>query len=104
MKNSKNQTAQTYLTYKQLVNLNSDQQIELLKQEKGIDWNEFPDDRKYGRLIYKIEEEFENEHGKFTRSKFTAHPAKLITREYFNELGIVPNVNDILHDASDDVS
>ena len=91
IKNSKNQAAQTYLSYKQLVRLNSDEQIQLLKQEKGIDWNEYPDDQKYGRLIYKENVEFENDHGKYIRSQYIVHPANIITREYFDNLGIVPD-------------
>ena len=35
--------------------LDTDKQIELLKETKGIDWNTFPDDRKYGRFIERRE-------------------------------------------------
>ena len=99
MKNSKNQTCQTYLPHRMLVKLNSDEQIELLKQEKGIDWNDLPDDRKYGRLIYKEDVEMENEHGKFTRSQYIAHPAEVITRGYFDNLNIVPDRDKIEFDG-----
>ncbi len=53
-RNSKQQTAQTYLPHKTLLNLNADEQIVKLKEETGVDWkNDFSDGEKYGRLIYK---------------------------------------------------
>lgn len=55
IRNSKQQTAQTYLPHKMLHGLDTDKQIELLKETKGIDWNTFPDDRKYGRFIERRE-------------------------------------------------
>ena len=56
IKNSKQQAAQTYLSHKELLNLNTDEQIALLKEKKGIDWNtDFSDGKKYGRFIYKEE-------------------------------------------------
>ena len=55
IRNSKQQTAQTYLPHKMLHGLDTDKQIELLKETKGIDWNAFPDDRKYGRFIERRE-------------------------------------------------
>ena len=55
VRNSKQQTAQTYLPHKTLHGLDTDKQIELLKETKGIDWNTFPDDRKYGRFIERRE-------------------------------------------------
>lgn len=61
IKNSKQQAAQTYLPHKQLVGLNTDKQIELLFNEKNIDWNCFDNGKKYGRFIYKVEEDFWNQ-------------------------------------------
>ena len=55
IRNSKQQTAQTYLPHKMLHGLDTDKQIELLKETKGIDWDAFPDDRKYGRFIERRE-------------------------------------------------
>ena len=55
IRNSKQQTAQTYLPHKMLHGLDTDKQIELLKETKGIDWNTFPDDRKHGRFIERRE-------------------------------------------------
>ena len=52
VRNSKEQLAQTYYSHRQLMNITCDEQIEVLKNEKGIDWHEFPEGQKYGRLIY----------------------------------------------------
>lgn len=50
VKNSRAQVAQYYLPHKALVGLTSEQQIELLKEQKGVDWNtDFRDGLKYGR-------------------------------------------------------
>ena len=56
IRNSKQQAAQTYLSHKELIGKHTDEQIALLKAEKGIDWNDYSDGEKYGRLIYKEEE------------------------------------------------
>jgi len=55
VKNSRAQVAQYYLPHKALVGLTSEQQIELLKEQKGVDWNtDFREGLKYGRYcIYK---------------------------------------------------
>ena len=105
IKNSKNQAAQTYLNHKQLVRLNSDEQVQLLKQEKDIDWNDYPDDQKYGRLIYKENIEFITDKGSYVRSKYVPHPAKIITREYFDSINIVPDRDklDIENEKTDNV-
>lgn len=57
IRNSKQQTAQTYLPHKMLHGLDTDKQIELLKEKKSIDWNEFVDNKKYGRFIERREVE-----------------------------------------------
>lgn len=57
IRNSKQQTAQTWLSHNKLMGNDSDQQIELLKEEKGIDWNTFEPELKHGRLIKKIQKE-----------------------------------------------
>jgi tRNA(His) 5'-end guanylyltransferase len=61
IKNSKAQTAQAYLPHKSLVGLNADEMIAKLKEEKGIDWNEYTNDRKYGRIIQKVETPMEKD-------------------------------------------
>lgn len=60
-RNSKQQAAQSYLSHKELMNLEADKQIELLKEREGIDWNTaYNDGEKYGRLIYKEKRVFKN--------------------------------------------
>ena len=43
IRNSKQQTAQAYLPHKELMGKNADEQIELCKNEKNVDWNTFDD-------------------------------------------------------------
>ena len=95
-RNSKQQAAQTYLPHKQLLNKKTDDQIRILKEEKGIDWNtNYDNGKKYGRLIYKEEElhtvEVKGEPTEITRSVWKAHHAEPLTREYFDSLNRVPN-------------
>lgn len=74
VRNSKQQTAQTYLPHKKLMSLNTDEQISLLKQEKNVDWNDFDDGKKYGRFIKKTEKVFEmNEADKYENASYTRH-------------------------------
>ena len=58
IRNSKSQAAQTYLSHNQLMKKNTEEQIELLYQEKGIKWSDYPADQKFGRLVHKIKEQF----------------------------------------------
>ena len=53
IRNSKAQTAQAYLPHSKLKGLTADEQIEFLKQEINVDWNKFPADKKFGRVITK---------------------------------------------------
>ena len=53
IRNSKQQAAHTYLSHKTLLCLKTDEQIELLKNVKNIDWNDYDDGKKFGRFIYK---------------------------------------------------
>ena len=54
IRNSKQQAAQTYLSFEQLLNQDTDKQITLLKVNKGIEWEtEYDDGKKFGRFIYK---------------------------------------------------
>lgn len=74
VRNSKKQTAQTYLPHKKLMSLNTDEQISLLKQEKNVDWNDFDDGKKYGRFIKKTEKVFAmNEADKYENASYTRH-------------------------------
>ena len=76
IKNSKAQTAQTYIPHKQLVGLTSDEMILKLKNEQGIDWYSFENGKKYGRLIRKVETPMEKDlpngqHVEFVRNVWT---------------------------------
>ena len=57
IRNSKQQTAQTYLPHKMLNGIDTDKQVALLKEVKDIDWNTFSDDKKYGRFVERREVE-----------------------------------------------
>ncbi len=76
IKNSKAQTAQTYIPHKQLVGLTADEMITKLKNEQCIDWYEFENGKKFGRLIKKVETPMEKDlpngqHVKFVRNVWT---------------------------------
>lgn len=79
VKNSKQQTAQTYLPHKALLNLTTDEQIEKLIVEKNIDWAQYSDGEKYGRIIYKEpKEETKEINGEmvtYERNTWTVHGA-----------------------------
>lgn len=101
IRNSKQQAAQTYVKpKKELVNLSSDQQIELLKNEYGIDWNEYSNGKKYGRLIRRCIYEAEGEnpiiHEKemSIRYKWVAEDAPIFTNEYFEDNELIPKKED----------
>lgn len=54
IRNSKQQAAQSYISHKELMGMNTDEQIALLKERHGIDWRtDYNDGEKYGRFIYK---------------------------------------------------
>lgn len=77
IKNSKAQTAQTFIPHDTLKHLNADEMINLCKETKGIDWYDYPNDRKYGRVIKKVEtppmeKDLPNgQHRVFTRNVWT---------------------------------
>lgn len=60
VRNSKQQTAQAYLSHKELMGKSADEQVEFLLNEKDIDWNALEQGLKYGRLIYKERRLFKN--------------------------------------------
>ena len=97
IKNSKQQTAQTYLSHKELMGKNTDEQIRLLLETKEIDWNTFPDEWKYGRFVYKVERILTSPEGQeYTRyypDVFAAYPLNDEKyRENFNSLNIIPKL------------
>jgi len=80
IKNSKQQTAQTYISHKRLLGRSADEQIQLALEEKGIDWNAFGNQYKYGRFIKKVavscnKQLPSGEEVNFVRNKFIAEPA-----------------------------
>lgn len=61
VRNSKQQAAQTYLSHKDLMGHETDEQVQMLLEKEGIDWNTaYNDGEKYGRLIYKEKRVFKN--------------------------------------------
>lgn len=91
LRNSKQQSAQTYLPDRILKNKSSDEQIEILKTNKGIDWNDYSDSEKYGRFLWKETFDFTDPQGKpYTRSKWTIHEAYLLSldrQKFYDQLG-----------------
>ena len=90
IKNSKQQFSQTYLSHKSLLRKTADEQIDMVKEIKGLDWNELEDKYKYGRFVYKTETEGKTtlpngETINYTRNKFTVHPAPQLNedRDFF---------------------
>ena len=77
IRNSKQQTAQTWLSHKSLLNLDTDKQIEKLRDEKKINWYNFKDEWKFGRFIYKTKEMFHNDERNvdYERSVLNVYPA-----------------------------
>lgn len=57
VRNSKNQTAFTFLSHKKTLGKTSDELVEILKNDVGVDWSEFDDSKKYGRIVHKIQVE-----------------------------------------------
>lgn len=100
IRNSKQQVAQTYLPHKCLLGLKCDQQLELLKKEKGIDWSlGFSEGKKFGRFVYQTQKHMKKEVNgivvEFDRNAWDTHDAFPLSaegaREKFYE--IVPILN-----------
>lgn len=104
IRNSKQQTAQTWLSHKTLNGLDTDEQIKLLLDEKGIDWNTYEDGKKYGRFIYKEIEHFHNDklNTDYDRTVWKEHPAFPIMgidgKEKFLALNQIPDIDDVRPD------
>jgi len=86
IRNSKQQTAQTFVPHKELVKKDTDQQIAICREKTGVDWNSFDDKYKYGRFVYKVEKELTTTlpNGKtitYSRNKFEAVPAFELNKE-----------------------
>lgn len=79
VRNSKSQAAQAYLSHKELMKLNTDQQIQKLLEKKGIDWNDYEPGMKYGRFIWKEYREYTDpKYGTYQRSVYEAKPAWIL--------------------------
>lgn len=104
IRNSKQQTAQTWLSHKVLNGLDTDAQIKLLLDEKGIDWNQYENYKKYGRFLYKETEMFHNDklNTDYERSVWKVHDGFPIMgkegKERFLGLGIIPDIDVIRPD------
>jgi len=97
IRNSKQQAAQTYLSHKELLGKDADTQIEMLKEYKGIDWNDYDNGKKYGRLIYQdmkhMSKTLDNgQNIEFDRKVWDSHYAFPLTEEGNKErfLELVP--------------
>ena len=80
-RNSKQQAAQTYLPHKELNGLNTDAQIAKLLEEKDIDWYNYSNAEKYGRIIYQESVPFSTEHGVVERNVWLPHAATPFSEE-----------------------
>ena len=95
VRNSKQQTAQTWCSHKELMGKDTDEQIEYLLKNHDIDWNTFENGKKYGRFITKVKQHFttivKGEKIEYDRNKFDviAPPFMLSEeggRDYFFEM------------------
>ena len=81
-RNSKQQFVQTYLPSKILLKHTTDEQVLMAIDEKGKDWRDCSDDKKYGRIISKEEFEFTSPDGtQYIRTKWVAHNGTDLTDE-----------------------
>lgn len=96
IKNSKQQTAQAYFPHTELQNKNTDEQIALLLEKKGVDWNLFGTEKKYGRFIWKEDVELTNDITKeaYIRRDWVVHPAFPLMsddgRKKFMTIDVIP--------------
>ena len=96
IKNSVSQTAQILFTHKELEGINTQERIDKMKNEKGINWGDFDDGVKYGRFIYKVKvmTKIPQLHQEVERYMWHIHNAFKITdnKERFNKLNIIPKL------------
>ena len=57
IRNSKQQFAQHYFSHNELKGKKTDEQIEMVKNEKGIDWHDYLSKYKYGRYFVRVIED-----------------------------------------------
>lgn len=94
VRNSILQTAQSFFSKKEVLNIKCDGLIEKLKNEKHIDWNDFDNGVKYGRFIYKVKniKYVEAIHKEIERSSWEVFGAFRINddMERFKSLDVIP--------------
>ena len=85
IRNSKQQAAQTFLPHDVLKKHTTDVQIEMLKDQKGVDWHEYPDKYKFGRFVHQttqhMSKEIKGEVHEFDRNVWVAMPGFQLTEE-----------------------
>ena len=78
IRNSKQQFTQTYLSHKELLNKDTDKQVELCLEKTGHDWNAVSDNKKYGRLFQKTIVNKTTEDGtEYTRTSWVSKSEQL---------------------------
>ena len=76
VRNSKLQTAQTWLSHKELMHKSAQESVEYLLEKKNISWwDEISPGHKIGRMIYKKKRLITNDYGTFERNVWEAEPA-----------------------------
>lgn len=94
IKNSVSQTAQSLFSHKELEGINTQERINKMLCEKGINWEDFDNSVKYGRFIYKVKvmTKIPQLNQEVERYVWHIHSAFKITenKEKFNELNIIP--------------
>lgn len=82
VRNSKQQFVQTYLPHKVLLNHTTDEQVLMAIDEKGKDWRDCSEDKKYGRIISKEEFEYTAPDGaQYIRTRWVPHDGTDLTDE-----------------------
>lgn len=82
-RNSKLQVAQKYYSHKDLMNRTADEDVQRLRDEKGISWwHDFSAGEKFGRYVFKEIETFHNDkmNVDYERSVWKSHYAKDLTK------------------------
>ena len=89
IRNSKQQFAQTYMSHKALLNKDTDEQVTLCLEQTENDWNAIEENKKYGRLFYKVDVLKTTPDGiEYTRHEWIPLSAQLtndVTRTWFME-------------------
>lgn len=83
IRNSKQMLSQFYFTHKEIEGVNCETQIEMVKEKFGVDWNELPNNKKFGRFLYRQEVEIQvpNSEEVILRKKWRCNDAFQLTFE-----------------------